>query len=260
MSSLYIKTSKIETLLDGRSRLHDLGLWSDFPQNWFFGVTLWRRHVVIPTELILIFWYTNTKSDILNISSLYHTFLYCLKIFTPLVKFSTLHFSFLFTFCHFFSFLIFCFTFLRTYIFRVKNWSRWKMIQDFLDKFSILRNKLQPENSINQTQDSKYMRSDRGRADGGLERRGYTVKKAMSECAKFWCCQRQRRTKGRGSRNFPTSTKRLVRATVVHIGISRSYFLQCTKGSDRKILIIIKLQRVTCQVDRCPLRTMWCVH
>ncbi len=131
------------------------------------------------------------------------------------------------------------------------------MMQDFLDKFYILRNKLQPENSTDQTQDSKYMRSDRGRGDGGLERRGYTVKKkAMSECAKFRSLQRWRRTKGRGSRNFPTSTKRLVRATVVRIGISRSFFLQCAKEYWWKILIIIKLRRVSFQVDRCPLRTM----
>jgi hypothetical protein len=118
-----------------------------FLRTGFFGVILWRRHLVISSELILIFWYADIKSDILNISSLYLTFLYRSKIFTPLV---ILFYSPFQLFIHilpplyFFLFLFY----VPKDVFRVKNWSRrWKTIQDFLDKFSILRNKLQPENS-----------------------------------------------------------------------------------------------------------------
>ncbi len=47
-------------------------------------------------------------------------------------------------------------------------------------------------------------------------------KKTISECARFRCWQRRRRTKRRGNRIF-WPPRRLVRATVVHIGISRSF-------------------------------------
>jgi hypothetical protein len=48
-------------------------------------------------------------------------------------------------------------------------------------------------------------------------------KKAMSECVKFRCWQRWLRTKGLGVGIF-RPPRRLVRATDVHIGISRSFF------------------------------------
>jgi hypothetical protein len=51
-------------------------------------------------------------------------------------------------------------------------------------------------------------------------------KKAMSECAKFRCGQRWRRTKGRGSRNFPTLTSFGLRHRCPHRNFTQ-LFLQC---------------------------------
>ncbi len=51
-------------------------------------------------------------------------------------------------------------------------------------------------------------------------------KKAMSECAKFRCWQRWRRTKGRGSRNFPTPTSFGSRHRCPHQNFAQ-LFLQC---------------------------------
>jgi hypothetical protein len=52
-------------------------------------------------------------------------------------------------------------------------------------------------------------------------------KKAMSECAKFRCWQRWRRTKRRGSRNFPTPTSFGSRHRCPHRNFAK-LFLQCT--------------------------------
>ncbi len=56
----------------------------------------------------------------------------------------------------------------------------------------------------------------------------------------FRCWQRWRRTKGRGSGNFPTPPRRLDRATVVHIGISRSFFYSVHKGTLQYITVRYK--------------------
>ncbi len=55
----------------------------------------------------------------------------------------------------------------------------------------------------------------------------YTVKKARSECAKFRCWQRWRRTKRRESRNFPTPTSFGSRHRCPHRNFPK-LFLQCT--------------------------------
>ncbi len=54
----------------------------------------------------------------------------------------------------------------------------------------------------------------------------YTVKKAVSECAKFRCWQRWHRTKRRGSRNFPTPTSFGSRLRCPHRNFPK-LFLQC---------------------------------
>jgi hypothetical protein len=58
-----------------------------------------------------------------------------------------------------------------------------------------------------------------------------TVKKVMSECAKFRCWQRWRRTKRRGSRIFPTPTLFGSRHRCPHRNFAK-LFLQCTRSMD----------------------------
>ncbi len=56
----------------------------------------------------------------------------------------------------------------------------------------------------------------------------------MSECAKFRCWQRWHRTRGRGSRNFPTPTSLGSRHRWPHRNLAQ-LFLQCSKrGADPK--------------------------
>jgi hypothetical protein len=65
----------------------------------------------------------------------------------------------------------------------------------------------------------------------------HTVKKAMSECVKFRCWKRWRRTKDVGVGIFRPS-RRLVCATVLHIVISRSFFYSAyvSQGEETKYL------------------------
>ncbi len=60
--------------------------------------------------------------------------------------------------------------------------------------------------------------------------KAHTVKKAMSECAKFRCWQRWRWTKRRGSRNFPIPTSFSSRHRCPHRNFAK-LFLQCAERS-----------------------------
>jgi hypothetical protein len=65
----------------------------------------------------------------------------------------------------------------------------------------------------------------------------YTVKKAMAECAKLRCWQRRCRTKGRGSRNFPTPTSFGSRHRCPHRNFAK-LFLQCTRTRSDELIMV----------------------